>query len=214
MNSARSTITPRCAGALLAVATTCAASSAASAAEASNRSADDFGRKYIIAMGWDTGPRTIGEIADHADELAAFGIDGVVTGAKVPRLLENGKLLGWSSPVYGTNDWRDAEEMEKCIPELRRLNASALTHNFLSTSLFFDKWRSFTDEEFWSAACKKVAAQARIARLGGCRGIMIDTEDYPHLGQFYFIPAKTEHTFAEEAAAAKASEEKTPPEVL
>ena len=203
MNSARSTIAPRCAGALLAVATTCAASSAASAAEASNRSADDFGRKYIIAMGWDTGPRTIGEIADHADELAAFGLDGVVTGAKVPELLENGKLLGWGSPVYGTNGWNRAEEMEKCIPELRRLNASALTHNFLSTSLFFDKWHSFTEDDYWAAACRKVAAQARIAKLGGCRGLMIDTEDYPHVGQFYYIPAHTDRTYAEEAAAAR-----------
>ena len=161
-------------------------------------------RKYIVAMGWDTGPRTIGEIADHADELAAFGLDGIVTGAKVPELLENGKLLGWGSPVYGTNDWTRAEEMEKCIPDLKRLNASALTHNFLLTSLFFDRWRSFTEEDYWAAVCRKVAAQARIAKLGGCKGLMVDTEDYPHVGQFYFIPANTERTYAEEAAAARA----------
>ena len=182
-------------------AATCRADGGAATAGAGR---DDDG-KFVLAMGWDVTPRTIGEIADQADAFAAMGIDGVVVGAKVPELLENGKLLGWGSPVYGTNDWRDAEKMAACVPELRRLNATALKRNFLSTSLFFDKWRTFTADEdaYWAAACRKVAVQARIARQGGCRGLMVDTEDYPHLGQFYFIPAMTSHDYAEEAAAAR-----------
>ncbi len=163
----------------------------------------EYGRKYIIGMGWDTGCRTIEEIAEHADELAAFGLDGVAVGLRRSILLENGKLLSWRSPVYGSDPWRDAEEMEKCVDSFRLLNAGPLKRNFANVTLFFKEWTSFTDDDFWRAACEKVAVIARVAKKGGCRGVMIDTEDYPHVGQFYFIPAKTEHTFAEEAAAAR-----------
>ena len=162
------------------------------------------GGKKVIALSWGLGYRTIDEIADHADELAAMGIDGVDIGVRIPEVnAGTGKLMSWRSPVYGTAGFTNETRMLEAVPAFKRLNATKVNCNFVSISLFFDKWNSYADDAFWACACHKAAMLTRVAKLSGCKGVFIDTEDYPHVGQFYYIPKFAKHGFEKTAELAR-----------
>ena len=165
---------------------------------------DDPGApKKLIAFGWDTGERSVEEIVAHADQFAAAGFDGVAVSMKYPEKRGNGKLLGWGSPVYNEEDFVSEDKLLSRIEPMKRLNATALKHNFVLMTLFFGKWRSFSDEAFWKNACRKAALFAKVAKASGSAGVLIDTEDYPHLGQFFYIPKNTDLDYAAEAKFAR-----------
>lgn len=159
--------------------------------------------KKLIAFGWDTGARTVEELVAHADQFADAGYDGIAVSMRYPEKTASGKLRGWTSPVYGEKDFESADKLLSRIEPMKRLNATRLTHNFVLLSLFFDKWRSYADEDFWKVSCRKAALFAKIAKESGSAGILIDTEDYSHAGQFYYIPRNTALDFAAEAKFAR-----------
>ena len=182
----------------------CAAALAAATALAGVR--DDPGAvKRLIGFGWDTGARSVEELVAHAEAFVAAGYDGIGVSMKYPeyRNGKNGKLLGWSSPVYDEKDFDFEDKLLTRAEPLRALKAKGLAHNFVSMTLFFGKWRSFSDEAFWKNACRKAALFAKVAKAGEAAGVLIDTEDYPHNGQFYYIPKYTELDYAAEAEFAR-----------
>lgn len=181
-----------------------AVAAAAAAATAAGIMDDPGAKKKVIAMSWGIGHRSVQEVADHAQGFVKAGYDGVAVGLRLHEPPgEDGKLFGWRSPVYGEKPFDREDEMSKTVAALRKLNESGLTDNFVSTTLFFDKWNSYGDDAFWASACRKMALFAKIAREGGCRGILIDTEDYPHVGQFYYIPKFAKFDFGTTAELAR-----------
>lgn len=167
---------------------------------------DDPGApKKLIALGWDTGDRAVEELVPHAADFVAAGYDGIAVSMKYPAFRDGkgGKLLGWSSPVYDEKDFVSEDKLLSRVEPMKALNRTGLTHNFVSMSLFFGKWRSYSDEAFWRNACRKAALFAKIAKESGSAGVLIDTEDYPHLGQFYYIPKNTSLSYREEARFAR-----------
>ena len=144
--------------------------------------------KKMIAIGWDISPRVAEDLIRHQDEIAAMGFDGVGLSAACPELEKNGKPRTWGSAVYGKYGVGDPEKFFAIAEPLRKLNAGPLKHNFVSFTLFFAKRNRWEDDEFWKFSCEKAAAFARLAKLGGCRGVLMDTEDYGNSGQFYYNP--------------------------
>lgn len=176
----------------------------ATAALAATPVRDDPGAtKKLVAFGWDTGARTVEELVAHADQFRAAGYDGIAVSLRCPELAANGKPFGWTSPVYDEKDFVAEEKFLTRVEPLKRLKAAGLTHNFVLMSLFFGKWRSYSDADFWKNACRKAALFAKVAKAGGAAGVLIDTEDYPHLGQFYYIPKHTALDYAAEARFAR-----------
>ncbi|MDD4019848.1 MAG: hypothetical protein PHV28_18110, partial [Kiritimatiellae bacterium] len=148
-------------------------------------------RKKVIGFGWDTCSRTAGELADRADQLAALGLDGV--GFQIKHRPKEGKVASYNSVVYQAKPFEPLDEFWENTNDIKRLCATKLTDNFVLCSLFFEKRTPFEDEEFWRLACEKIAMFAKIAKIGGAKGILIDTEDYGGSGQFYWHPKDCRH---------------------
>jgi len=149
---------------------------------------DPHATKKLIALGWDTGPRTVDDLIRHQDEIAAMGFDGLGVSVTYPRLEPNGKPVKWGSAVYGKYGIGNTNEFYSLAEPLRKLNAGPLKHNFVSFTLFFAQRNRWEDDAFWKFSCEKAAGFARLAKLGGCKGVLMDTEDYGHAGQFYYNP--------------------------
>jgi len=153
-------------------------------------------QKFLIEYGWDC-PDTA-YLRAHIGEMEKRPFDGVVVSVRAhpgPGKLGGTDTLGWR--VFSGERF-SAEPLKAAIADLKQVRSSKLRHNFIqviSMPGLADWW---TPE--WEVVCYNAACLARVAKQGGCVGIMFDPEEYGHsMWTYHGWPEKLqqEHTFEE-----------------
>jgi hypothetical protein len=126
--------------------------------------------KKLIEYGWDV-PDTR-YVRDHVREMEKMPFDGVVI--HVGQSGQEGPLPAswrcWGKKRFEPKDY------EPAIDDLRATKFERLTDNFIQTETGPGEVDWFDPE--WSAVAYNFACLARVAKQGGCKGIMLDTELY------------------------------------
>lgn len=157
----------------------------------------DSGKK-LIEYGWDR-PNT-STYRQRVRDMEKVGFDGVVIAVEVPG--QPGQDLGWK--VFSTERF-DPDWVEPAIADLQAARSDVLTDNFIAVQSYKGvEW--FAPQ--WDSVCANVALMARVAKQGGCKGIMFDAEEYGKYNALWtydaFAPEqKAAHTFDECRAQAR-----------
>lgn len=69
-----------------------------------------------------------------------------------------------------------------------KLASSNLKHNFVITMWEPKERLRWDDDAAWDKAAHNIGILARLARESGCKGILIDPEDYPKSAQYHVAP--------------------------
>lgn len=160
---------------------------------------DPWPRKKIIETGWDE-PSTE-RLRLNLAEMEKTPFDGVVVGAVGKR--DDGKGVSLRG-AFVADAWQP-EWFATCLTDLQAVKSSRLTDNFLILGAnpgnvdWFDDagWRNVV--EHWRIA-------ARLAKQGGCQGLLFDPEPYTApFAQFRYSSQadREKHTFAEYYAQAR-----------
>ncbi len=153
-------------------------------------SADNSGKK-LIEYGWDC-PDTA-YYREHLKDIERSGFDGVVIRIRRPGVEGSlSRRIFSSVPV-------DAEACEMAIKDLQVSPSPILTENMIQCVTQPGDVDWF--DPAWETVSRNAALLAKIAKQGGCRGIMMDPEEYGgyKLWSYKSLPAelKAKHTFAE-----------------
>lgn len=121
---------------------------------------------------------------------ATTSFDGVIIVVSA----RNGLTLGWH--MFKT-DKLDPEDFKQSIEDLKATKFEKFTDNFIQT-LSSPSDTDWFDPK-WSNVCYNASLFARVAKQGGCKGIMFDPEMYLHPIWAYTIDGKPRpgHTFEE-----------------
>jgi len=139
----------------------------------------------VIDSGWHA-PDTV-YLRRNVKELEKRPFDGVATWISWPRQ-EAGRIWRGSGEPGDMYDlcwtviWRrrwTPEMYEPAIEDLRNTRFSRFHSNFIHVTFAYNNEpMDWFDEEWWDAICHNIASVARVAKEGGCRGILIDPEQY------------------------------------
>lgn len=142
-------------------------------------------RKKAIACSWDLGNFSFADILSNKSAFAAMPFDGArlyPNGAKGP----DGNLLKVSWPMRGAA-W-PTDVFDGLVPTLREVTAMRpFRHSFLGLCISSGKKDrlDIRDDAAWRRAFGNVRLIARLARQGGCKGLIVDPEDYGGGRQYY-----------------------------
>ena len=159
--------------------------------------------KRLIEYGWDA-PNTA-YLREHVREMEKRPFQGVVlrvTRTTEPRLGGTEETLGWR--VFGRERFQPAD-YEHAIEDLRATPFRAFTDNFVQViSMPGLDW--FDPE--WSAVAFNAGVLARVAKQGGCVGLMFDPEQYGGLEFWSYgaLPEARRKQVSLEQAASKVRE--------
>ena len=139
----------------------------------------------VIDSGWHA-PDTV-YLRRNVKELEKRPFDGVATWISYPRQ-EHGRMWrgsGEPGDMYNlcwTVIWRrrwTPEMYEPAIEDLKNTKFSRFRSNFIDVILGYNtEAMDWSDEAWWEAICHNIACVAKVAKEGGCRGILIDPERY------------------------------------
>ena len=131
--------------------------------------------KKLIEYGWDV--PTTETFRLNYKKMEAIHFDGVVVNV----MLKDPKsgsvsIAGWQA--FSSKKFQP-KELDSAIADLKAVKSTQFTDNFICmTSLPGDV--DWFDPQ-WSSVAYNAGLIARVAKLGGCKGIMFDPEDYkPH----------------------------------
>lgn len=132
--------------------------------------ADDPGDKRLIEFGWDEPDTAF--LRAHFDEMARTPFDGCVFHANfVDRDGKTGNMswVGWGRRAFQEEDFRGA------FADLRALSGGRFRHHFLRVNVTPGDVDWFED---FTAIVSNARLMARLAKTGGCDGILFDVEQY------------------------------------
>ena len=134
---------------------------------ASQTSAGGTHGKKVIEYGNDV--RNTASVRQHVREFEKLPFDGLVIAVSG----KNGEMLGWK--LFSTTRL-DPEDFERAIDDLKATKFKKFTDNFIQTM----SSPSSTDwfDPNWSNVLYNASLFARVAKQGGCKGIMFDPENY------------------------------------
>jgi hypothetical protein len=147
-------------------------------------------RKKLIEYGWDR-PNT-GYVREHIAEMEKIPFDGVVMtvqpkpGAGYPSAFGT---CAWRKLKFKAEDWQHA---------IKATKFKRFTDNFLQLLVSPGDVDWFSPE--WSNIAHNCGVLARLAKQGGCKGIMFDPEAYvTQIWHYNGLPEKWRkaHTFKE-----------------
>jgi hypothetical protein len=130
-------------------------------------------RKKLIEFGWDEPDTSF--IRKHIGEMERTPFDGCVfhiNYAKPDRTVGSFTWEGWGTKAF------TEEELKADIEDLKGTHFGRLRENFVRFNVTPGKIDWFDD---FSAVLHNAGLAARVARLGKCRGILFDIEEYEAL---------------------------------
>jgi hypothetical protein len=159
--------------------------------------------KKLIEYGWDC-PNTA-YVRQHVREMEKRPFDGViiqVTKTQEPRMGGTEDTLGWK--VFGKERFQPPD-YEHALTDLKATRFRKFTNNFIQViSMPGIDW--FDPE--WDAVAHNAQALARVARQGGCVGLMFDPEQYGHqaIWSYTALPEARQKEVPREQYVAKVQE--------
>jgi len=136
--------------------------------------------KKLIQYGAGT-PETA-QLREQVRDIEKVPFDGIVISVKSETKRD---ILGWRT--FSTVRFAP-EEYEHAITDLKGTKFERLTDNFIQMIAMPGDVDWFDPE--WSAIAHNAACLAKVAKQGGCKGIMLDPEDYVenHLWNYDALP--------------------------
>jgi len=131
--------------------------------------------KKLIEYGWDC-PNTA-FLRKNIRQMEKRPFDGVIfqVANQDPNKLFGNKSLGWGT--FGKYRFQP-EDYQRAIEDLKATKFEKFTDNFVQViSMPGIDW--FDSE--WESVCHNIKVLARIAKAGGCAGLMFDPEEYGSL---------------------------------
>ena len=145
--------------------------------------------KKLIEYGWDV-PSTE-YLRNHITDMEKIPFDGVVM-----YVTYKGDQLSWRP--FSRARFKP-EQYEPAIADLKATKFRTLTDNFIGLITMPGDVEWFDPE--WSSVAYNAGCLARVAKQGGCKGIMIDPENYGKypIWSYGKLPAESQaaHTFDE-----------------
>ena len=136
--------------------------------------------KKVIGCGWGFNTAKVEDFLACAEQFDKTGLDGVTVWLRGRD--KNGKAVGYRH-IY-TEDW-SYDMFAPMVPKLKAMSKhKAFKENFLMTFRSPRKRYSWSDDALWKRIAENMRVAARIAKEGGCRGLLMDCEDYCYVGQF------------------------------
>lgn len=129
--------------------------------------------KKLIEYGWDC--PTTSYVRANIAEMEKRPFDGIVikvTKTRDPAKTGTGDTLGWN--VFGKTAFAP-EDYQHAIEDIQATQFQKFTHNFIQViSMQGIDW--FDPD--WGAVTHNVSVLARVAKAGGCVGLVFDPEQY------------------------------------
>ncbi|MCC6484916.1 MAG: beta galactosidase jelly roll domain-containing protein [Armatimonadetes bacterium] len=128
--------------------------------------------KKLIEYGWDVPSTRF--VRENIRQMERIPFDGVVI--KIlpkPDSSENAQSLGWR--VFNKTPIEPAE-IEHAVADLKATTFKRFSDNFIQ--MIVDNPEGGWWGPSWKTVCANAALLARVARQGGCKGLMFDPEDY------------------------------------
>lgn len=150
--------------------------------------------KKLIDYGW--GSPDTAYYRAHLAEMEKIPFDGIVLSAMKLKGNEPPDNMGWGA--FGSGARFTARDCQHAIDDLKAARSKRFTDNFIQVVSSGDvDWF----EPGWSQIATNVALLARIAKEGGCKGIMLDAEQYTQFKMWTYadLPEKLKaaHTYQE-----------------
>ncbi len=163
--------------------------------------ASPYAGKKLIEYGWDV--PTVAYVREHVREMEKVPFDGIVMYVPWPRdLKDNTAMLPWR--VFSKTRFTP-EQYEHAIADLKATHFTRFTDNFIAVITMPADVDWFDAE--WPAVAHNAACMARVAKLGGCKGIMFDPENYGQYPTWSYVRRTPEqraaHTYEETTAQVK-----------
>ncbi len=139
-------------------------------------------------------------VREHLHEMEKVGFDGVVVrAARRGGTREDSENWSMGYKLF-SRERLDFKDAEGAIADLNAARSRFVANSFIQCDASLPGDVDWFDPE-WSAVPHNAAVMARIAKLGGCKGLMIDPEEYGsyHLWSYQKLPAelRARHTFQE-----------------
>ena len=155
--------------------------------------------KKLIEYGWDV-PNTA-FVRQNISEMEKVPFDGVVIRVSTDGTKKHGDY-GW---LPFSKDRFKMEELAQAIEDLKATKFKRFTDNFIQVISMPGDIYWFDPD--WAAVAHNAKCLARVAKLGGCKGIMFDPEmygEYP-IWNYTKLPKefKAQHSFLEISAKVK-----------
>jgi hypothetical protein len=164
-------------------------------------SATAFAAPKAIITGWDIGRMTPERLVASADELDKLPFDGVSFALNL-RDDEKEELDGYLRAAVNRLFPRD-ELLRRFVPVFREaVKHKSLANSFVCSMFQPIKRMDWRDDAVWAAFAENMRTLARLAKEGGLKGILLDTEDYWRQRQYALLPSD-KMTFAEAGELAR-----------
>lgn len=150
---------------------------------------DSLKGKKLIEWGWDEPDTKF--MRANVEKMEQFPFDGLVFHATSGKG-ENLSWETWGGRKFAPDDFKQA------IEDLKATKFNRLTDRFLRVNVTPGKADWF-DDDAWASVANNFGVAARVAREGGCKGFMFDTEQYEGVTVFDYRKQKDKgkKTFAE-----------------
>jgi hypothetical protein len=126
--------------------------------------------KKLIEFGWDEPDTSF--TREHIEQMERSPFDGCVF--HIHATAANGRKTDFLWESWGTRAF-SYEELKPAVEDLKATKFKRFTHNFLRFNTTPAKLDWFDD---FSAITNNARQAARVAREGGCKGLLFDIEQY------------------------------------
>jgi hypothetical protein len=149
---------------------------------------DALAGKKVIEWGWDEPDTKF--MRENVEKMEKQPFDGVVFHA----MSGKGENLSWE--VWGPKKFA-AGDFEQAVNDLKGTKFTRFTDNFLRVNVT-PAHVDWFDDAAWASVANNFGVAAYVAKAGGCRGFMFDTEQYDGVTEFDYRERKDKSkSFAE-----------------
>ena len=153
----------------------------------------------LVATGWDVSGVTPEEILANADSLDRTGYDGVAFWLEDIETQKGGK--GSSENPATDGKWLRLS-LERHLPAFREaVRHRSLSYSFIQILYQPKKRLDWRDDAAWDSFAHNMRELARLAKVGGLKGLFMDTEEYWRT--FQYVHFDGDPPFTETAAIAR-----------
>lgn len=150
------------------------------------------GRKKLIGHSWDLLRVTPTDLVRNLEKLEELPLDGISIALYIKDA--EGKTRRFSS-AYTDQPW-DRAWLSEDLARLQKVCGGRLRHNFISAYWAPHRRLAWDDDTAWANAAHNFGVIAWLAKESGCKGIMIDPEDYPRSSQYTLAPEDGDYASA------------------